>query len=114
MIGLVVNWLCTFLQWVVFISFLCLSLYRFFQHPNDLVGWVQYVVQSIFQGVALPILGYVSMKAGENQERLLNETHDTVMKELELVKEELQLAKEERAEVQKLIEELHHFHIKNN
>jgi hypothetical protein len=86
----------------------------FFQHPTDLVGWVQYIVQSIFQGVALPILGYVSMKAGVNQEKVLNETHDTVMEELVLVKEELKLAKEERAALQKLIEELHHFHIKNN
>jgi hypothetical protein len=83
----------------------------FFQHPTDLVGWVQYIVQSIFQGVALPILGYVAMKAGENQERVLNETHDTVMEELALVKEELQLAREERAALQELIEELHHHHI---
>jgi hypothetical protein len=79
----------------------------FFQHPTDLVGWVQYIVQSIFQGVALPLLGYVSMKTGENQEKVLNETHDTVMEELALVKEELQLAREERAALQKLIEELH-------
>lgn len=80
----------------------------FFQHPTDLVGWVQYIVQSIFQGVALPILGYVSKKAGDNQEKVLNETHDTVMQELALVKEELTLAREERDSIQALIGELHH------
>jgi cell shape-determining protein MreC len=85
----------------------------FFQHPNDLVSWVQYIVQSLFQGVALPILGYVAMKAGENQEKLLNETHDTVMEEFALVKEELQLAREERTALQELIEELHQHHIRN-
>ncbi len=61
----------------------------FFAHPNDLVGWVQYVVQSIFQGIALPILGYVAKKSGDNQENVLNETHDTVMKEFILIKEEM-------------------------
>jgi hypothetical protein len=79
----------------------------FFAHPNDLVGWVQYIVQSIFQGVALPVLGYVSKKVGDSQEKVLNETHDTVMEELSLVKEELQLAKEERASMQILVQELH-------
>lgn len=59
----------------------------FFQHPYDLVGWVQYIVQSIFQGVALPILGYVSKKAGDNQEKVLNETHDMVMEELKELKQ---------------------------
>ncbi len=65
-------------------------------------------MQSIFQGVALPILGYVSKKAGDNQEKVLNETHDTVMQELALVKEELTLAREERDSIQALIGELHH------
>lgn len=92
----------------------------FFQRPTDLVGWVQYIVQSIFQGIALPVLGYVARVAGEKQEKVLNETHDAVMVELELVKEELTLAREERKTLHKLVQELHQFHlhhtgeIKNN
>jgi len=82
----------------------------FFQHPTGLVGWVQYIVQSIFQGVALPVLGYVARIAGEKQEGLLSETHDTVMEELALVKEELELAREERQELQSLVRELHQSH----
>jgi hypothetical protein len=39
------------------------------------------------------------------------ETHDTVIEELALVKEELELAREERAALQELIEELHQHHI---
>lgn len=80
----------------------------FFQHPTDLVGWVQYIVQSLFQGIALPVLGYVARIAGERQEKVLNETHDTVMEELALVKDELAMAREERKELQRLVEELHH------
>jgi cell shape-determining protein MreC len=79
----------------------------FFQHPTDLVGWVQYIVQSLFQGVALPVLGYVARIAGEKQERVLNETHDAVMDELAIVKKELAMANEERDSLKELIKELH-------
>jgi cell shape-determining protein MreC len=79
----------------------------FFQHPTDLVGWVQYIVQSIFQGIALPVLGFVARLGGEKQERILNETHDAVMEELAMMKNELELEKEEREDLKKLIEELH-------
>ena len=77
----------------------------FFQTPHDLVGWVQYLIQSFFQGAALPVLGYVSRIAGERQEKMLNETHDCVMQELDLVKEELALAREERDEIKQLMAE---------
>jgi hypothetical protein len=79
----------------------------FFQRPSDLVGWVQYVVQSIFQGVALPVLGYVARIAGEKQEKVINGTYNAVMEELTLIKEELKLAQEERVAIQTLIQELH-------
>jgi len=61
---------------------------------------------SFFQGAALPVLGYVARRAGENQERVLNETHDTVMEQLELIKEDLALAREQRDEFEALITEL--------
>jgi cell shape-determining protein MreC len=79
----------------------------FFQHPKDLVGWVQYIVQSIFQGIALPVLGYVARISGEKQERVMNETHDVVMDELAIVKKELAMANEERDSLKEMIKELH-------
>lgn len=65
----------------------------FFQHPHDLIGWVQYFVQSFFQGVALPVLGYVARIAGEKQEQVLKETHDAEMLELAELKEIIQILK---------------------
>ena len=65
-----------------------------FQRPQGLVGWMQYAISVLFQGAALPVLGYVARRAGENQERVLNETHATVIEELALIKEELALARE--------------------
>jgi hypothetical protein len=54
------------------------------------------------------------MKVGENQVRVLNETNDTVMQELALVKKELQLAREASATLQELIEELHQHNVVTN
>ncbi|MGG0187813.1 hypothetical protein [Bacillus rhizoplanae] len=82
----------------------------FFQHPNTLVEWVEYVVQTIFQGIALPVIGYVARIAGEKDEKVIGETHDTVMEELALVKEELALAREQYdalQKVEKIISETH-------
>lgn len=78
----------------------------FFQQPQGFIGWVQYIVQSVFQGVALPVLGYVARVGGEKQEKTLNETHDVVMEELAIVKEELALAREEREQLLKVLERL--------
>lgn len=63
----------------------------FFQRPHDLVGWVQYIVQSFFQGVALPVLAFVSRIQGDRQERILKETHDAEMEEIQELKEILNL-----------------------
>jgi peptidoglycan hydrolase CwlO-like protein len=52
------------------------------QTPKDLLGWIQYIVAFLFQGSALPVLGYVSKREGEDNRRLLQETHDMVTKQL--------------------------------
>jgi len=77
----------------------------FFQQPTG-IGWIQYIVTVFFQGVALPLLGYVAAKSGEKTEKTIKETHDIVMDELTLIKEELKLAKEERIKLNKILEDL--------
>ncbi len=76
------------------------------QRPQGLVGWMQYSISVFFQGAALPVLGYVSRKAGEDQAQILRETHDVVMEELALIKQELVLAREERDNMKALLLEL--------
>ena len=75
----------------------------FIQMPKDPLGWVQYAVQAFFQGVALPVLGYVGWKSGERAEKTINGTHAIVMKELKMVQEELRLAREERDEMKLIL-----------
>jgi hypothetical protein len=76
------------------------------QRPQGIVGWMQYAIAVVFQGTALPILGYVARKAGETQDRLLGDTHEKVIEELKLIKEELGLAKQERQDLQVLVKQL--------
>lgn len=79
----------------------------FFQHPADVLGWDQYISQTVIQLVALSVLAIVSKKEGREQQRILNETHDCVMEELALVQEELALAREERENMKALLKEIH-------
>ena len=90
----------------------------FFQTPTGLVPWMQYIVSVFFQGVALPVLGYVARKGSEKQEQLLNETHDTVMKEMEslreitntlkdIIKDQHDMANAERASLKNIVNEIH-------
>jgi len=67
-----------------------------FQTPHDLVGWVQYTIQSLFQGSALPILAYVAKLEGKKTEIVLNSTHDLAMEELSILREQLEIAKIQR------------------
>jgi len=98
------HWLCTMAMFYIITAMVMVPL--FFQRPVGLVGWMQYAISVFFQGAALPVLGYVANRAGEKQERVLNETHDTVMEELTLIKEDLALAREQRDELEALMTEL--------
>ena len=90
----------------------------FFQTPSGLVPWMQYIVSVFFQGVALPVLGYVARKGSEKQEKLLMETHDTVMKEVdtmksitadlkEIIGHNHENASNDRGNIKVLIDEIH-------
>jgi len=94
-------WLCTMAMFYIITAIVMVPL--FFERPQSLVGWMQYAISVFFQGAALPVLGYVSSRAGEKQERVLNDTHDTVMEELILIKEDLALACEQRNELEALM-----------
>lgn len=74
-----------------------------FDPPSTLQGWLLWGVSIFFQNVALPILAFVSNKQSERVEKVLNETHDTVMAEMCLIREELAIAKEDRETLKQLV-----------
>lgn len=96
--------------WIVF-ALVILPL--FVEHPTTFIGWIQYIVQTLFQGVALPVLGYVGRAAGVVAERMAKETHeavyltrDTTLEELALIKNELSIARSEQEEIKQFHKEL--------
>jgi hypothetical protein len=81
------DWLAT-VSCFYAVTFLTLSI-LFFQTPSTPLEWVQYCIQTFFQGVALPVLAFVAKISGAKQEQVLQTTHDAVMDELSVVKKEL-------------------------
>lgn len=68
--------------------------------PANVQAWLLWGVSILFQSVALPVLAFVSNKQAERTEEVLRQTHDLVMAELTL-------EKQERADMQRLLSELH-------
>ena len=56
------------------------------QTPVGFMAWVQYLSTAVLQACALPLLGYTTKKQGDIQAQIAQETHDTVMNELDLIK----------------------------
>jgi hypothetical protein len=61
------------------------------QTPADLMGWMNWAVQTFFQGIALPILGVSQKIESKKQMALLQETHDISMKSHEELHSKLDL-----------------------
>ena len=57
------------------------------QVPKNPLEWIEYLVQTFFQGVALPVLAFVAKKEGEESRKMNTETHDIVMGELKDLKQ---------------------------
>ena len=81
-------------MWTFWTLTLLIGLALILQRPVGAQGWVLFVVSIFFQGVALPVLAFVSNQQGDRTEGILRETHDTVMRELE----DLRVLHEERSQ----------------
>jgi hypothetical protein len=79
----------------------------FWQRPNTLVGWITYISTAIFQASALPVLAFVAKKEGATQQALLQETHDTVMGELDKLGNVLQEIHDTHDELRELVSQIH-------
>jgi Mn2+/Fe2+ NRAMP family transporter len=79
----------------------------FYGTPTTLVAWAQYICSVIFQGVALPILGYTAKKAGDKSDKLMHEMYkmtkeiDKLVKQLEVKQEHLDTEMDEILELEK-------------
>jgi hypothetical protein len=79
----------------------------FWQRPTTMVGWITYISTAIFQASALPVLAFVSKKEGASQQVLLQETHDTVMGELDKLGNLVQEIRDTHEELRSLVSQIH-------
>jgi hypothetical protein len=79
----------------------------FWQRPNTLVGWITYISTAIFQASALPVLAFVAKKEGARQQVLLQETHDTVMGELDKLGNLIQEINDTHNDLRALVSQIH-------
>jgi len=89
-------------MWVFWVLTLLILLALVLQRPTGAQGWVLFVVSIFFQGVALPVLAFVSNQQGDRTNKVLTETHDAVLGEFEAVRNMQAVLVEELAQVKEL------------
>ena len=87
------------LFWILLIA--CLLAYVV-QPPNGAQAQILFWVSITFQGVALPVLAFVSNQQGDRTERILRETHDGVLSELAAAKERMSTQEQLLAELRSM------------
>ena len=45
----------------------------FYGAPTSVVGWAQYLCSVVFQGIALPVLGYTARKASDKTDKVISD-----------------------------------------
>jgi hypothetical protein len=52
----------------------------FYGAPTTVVGWAQYLCSVVFQGIALPVLGYTARKASDRTDKIINDMAEMIRK----------------------------------
>jgi gas vesicle protein len=74
----------------------------FYSQPTNFVGWASYLCSVIFQGIALPILGYTSRKASDVSDKMLRDMYSMTKK----IEELTEMIKSEQDEIQKDVDDI--------
>jgi len=48
-----------------------------YTQPTSIVAWTSYLCSVIFQGIALPVLGYTARKSSDKSDKIINHLDDT-------------------------------------
>lgn len=76
------DWLADRLSYVlsIMVTFYVISILvtipLFYTRPTSVVAWASYLCSVVFQGIALPVLGYTSRKASDKSDALMKEMYE--------------------------------------
>jgi len=56
-----------------YIITLLVAIPLFYSQPTSFVAWASYLCSVVFQGIALPVLGYTARKAGDKTDLMLKD-----------------------------------------
>lgn len=68
------------------ITFLVFSI-LIFQMPKTPLEWIAFIVQTFFQGVALPVLAFVSKVESEKTNKIITDIYDRTLDQLQEIKD---------------------------
>jgi hypothetical protein len=56
-----------------YIITLLVAIPLFYAQPTSVVAWASYLCSVVFQGLALPVLGYTARKSGDKADSMMND-----------------------------------------
>lgn len=77
----------------------------FYGAPTTVVGWAQYLCSVVFQGIALPVLGYTARKASDKTDKVINDMAE-MLRQIELIVADIH---NEEDEIKKEVDEIAHY-----
>jgi low affinity Fe/Cu permease len=58
-----------------YIITLLVAIPLFYAQPTSVVAWASYLCSVVFQGLALPVLGYTARKSGDKADKMMNDMY---------------------------------------
>ena len=81
----------------------------FYSAPTSIVAWASYLCSVVFQGIALPVLGYTARKSANKSDKLMDEIYkltDEIYKLTNEIDELVKVIKNEETEINNEVKEL--------
>ena len=80
------DWIADRLSYVLsimatfYVITLLVAIPLFYSQPTTVVAWASYLCSVVFQGLALPVLGYTARKSGDKADKMMNDMFEMTKK----------------------------------
>ncbi|MCL2085732.1 hypothetical protein FWH09_02240 [Candidatus Saccharibacteria bacterium] len=83
-------------MWLFWLLSIVLIIIGIAYPATDPYTFVMFWISAVFQAIALPVLAFVSNIQGEKQGKITRATHENVLEELRLIKQQLAMLQEQK------------------